>query len=71
MTEILTDKILQTIITIKGLYQEFTNYPTTVLNFQSEGKYSIQHKKKPLELMKYFIATYSDENDYVLDNTMG
>ena len=21
--------------------------------------------------MKYFIATYSDENDYVLDNTMG
>ena len=22
-------------------------------------------------LMKYFIATYSDENDYVLDNTMG
>ena len=26
---------------------------------------------KPLEMMKYFIATYSDENDYVLDNTMG
>jgi site-specific DNA-methyltransferase (adenine-specific) len=22
-------------------------------------------------MMKYFIATYSDENDYVLDNTMG
>jgi len=31
----------------------------------------IHPTQKPLEMMKYFIATYSDENDYVLDNTMG
>ena len=27
--------------------------------------------QKPLELMKYLIKTYSNENDMVLDNTMG
>lgn len=54
----------------KDYIQEFTNYPTTVLNFQSEGKI-LHPTQKPLELMKYFITTYSDENDYVLDNTMG
>ena len=27
--------------------------------------------QKPLELMKYLILTYSNENDMVLDNTMG
>ena len=27
--------------------------------------------QKPLELMKYLIKTYSNENDIVLDNTMG
>ena len=27
--------------------------------------------QKPLELMKYLIKTYSNENDLVLDNTMG
>ena len=31
----------------------------------------IHPTQKPLEMMKYFIATYSDENDMVLDNTMG
>lgn len=54
----------------KDYIQEFTNYPTTVLNFQSEGKI-LHPTQKPLDLMKYFIATYSDKNDYVLDNTMG
>ena len=32
------------------------------------GKHPTQ---KPLELMKYLISTYSNENDMVLDNTMG
>ena len=27
--------------------------------------------QKPLELMKYLISTYSNENDIILDNTMG
>ena len=43
----------------KDYIQEFTNYPTTVLNFPSEGKI-LHPTQKPLDLMKYFIATYSD-----------
>jgi len=50
--------------------QEFTNYPTDLIEFTFEQK-PIHPTQKPLDLMKYFIATYSDENDYVLDNTMG
>ena len=50
--------------------QEFTNYPTDLIEFAFEQK-PIHPTQKPLNLMKYFIATYSDENDYVLDNTMG
>ena len=50
--------------------QEFTNYPTDLIEFTFEQK-PIHPTQKPLNLMKYFIATYSDENDYVLDNTMG
>ena len=50
--------------------QEYTNYPTTIWEFGSEGK-TIHPTQKPLSLMKEIISTYSDENDYVLDNTMG
>ena len=50
--------------------QEYTNYPTTIWEFGSEGK-TIHPTQKPLSLMKEIIATYSDKNDYVLDNTMG
>lgn len=50
--------------------QKFTNYPTDLIEFTFEQK-PIHPTQKPLDLMKYFIATYSDENDYVLDNTMG
>ena len=41
-----------------------------MIEFAFEQK-PIHPTQKPLNLMKYFIATYSDENDYVLDNTMG
>ena len=54
----------------KEYLQKFTNYPTTVLNFSNEPK-PIHPTQKPLELIKYLIKTYSNENDYVLDNTMG
>jgi site-specific DNA-methyltransferase (adenine-specific) len=50
--------------------QEFTNYPTTVLNVASEGK-TIHPTQKPVQLFEYLIKTYSDENDLVLDNCLG
>jgi len=46
--------------------------PSSVQKFSTGRRQDLIHPtQKPLEMMKYFIATYSDENDYVLDNTMG
>ena len=47
-------------------------YPSSILEFTNANQKVKTHTtQKPLELMKYLIKTYSDENDYVLDNTMG
>lgn len=54
----------------KDYIQEFTNYPTTVLNIPSEGKI-LHPTQKPIELFEYLIKTYTNENDLVLDNTAG
>lgn len=49
--------------------QEFTNYPSTVLEFgKDRGHHPTQ---KPVALMEYLIRTYTNEGDTVLDNTMG
>ena len=45
-------------------------YPTRILYFPNEKK-SLHPTQKPLELLKYLLRTYSNENDMVLDNTMG
>ena len=50
--------------------QEWTNYPFDVLQFDSVGK-PIHPTEKPIELLKYLIKTYTNENDTVLDNCMG
>lgn len=50
--------------------QEWTNYPTTVLKFASEGK-PIHPTQKPVALMEYLIKTYSNEGDTILDFTFG
>lgn len=49
--------------------QEFTNYPTQILNFSSEQ--GLHPTQKPLPLMEYLIRTYTNEGDLVLDNCMG
>jgi len=50
--------------------QEFTNYPTDLIEFSFEQK-PIHPTQKPLELMEYLVKTYTNEGDMVLDNTMG
>jgi site-specific DNA-methyltransferase (adenine-specific) len=50
--------------------QEFTNYPTNLIEFSFEQK-PIHPTQKPISLMDYLILTYSNENDTILDNTMG
>lgn len=53
----------------KEVYQEFTNYPTTVLNFDvARGLHPTQ---KPVDLMEYLIRTYTNEGETVLDFAAG
>jgi site-specific DNA-cytosine methylase len=50
--------------------QTQTNYPSSILTFASEGK-NLHPTQKPVALMEYLIATYSNPCDTVLDPTMG
>ena len=61
--------------------QEATYYdatkvnPKTVLKFKSvpntPKRSKLHQTQKPLELIKYLVKTYTNENDWVLDNTCG
>lgn len=51
-------------------FQEWTNYPRSILRFPHEGK-SVHPTQKPVALFEYLIRTYTNEGDTVLDNTMG
>jgi DNA modification methylase len=49
-----------------------TRFPTNILEFKCVDNYSRLHSsEKPVDLLEYLIKTYTDENDMVLDNTMG
>lgn len=44
-------------------------YPIDVLNYSREN--GLHPTQKPVTLLEYFIKTYTNENDIVLDNCMG
>ena len=50
--------------------QEFTNYPTQLLEFGYD-KEKFHPTQKPVALLEYLIKTYTQENEAVLDFTMG
>lgn len=50
--------------------QTHTNYPRSILKFNSEGK-TVHPTQKPVDLFEYLIKTYTNEGEIVLDNTMG
>lgn len=50
--------------------QEYTNYPRNILDFKRDLP-NIHPTQKPVALLEYLIKTYTNENDLVLDNTMG
>lgn len=54
----------------KPFIQTKTNYPRSVLKFNSEGK-PIHPTQKPIDLFEYLIKSYSNENEIILDNCMG
>jgi len=58
------------------LYDEKLKYPDTKLEFHSRknelnSKHKIHPTQKPVKLMEYLISTYTNENETVLDFTMG
>lgn len=50
--------------------QEFTNYPTQIIEFCNEPS-PIHPTQKPVPLLEYLIKTYTNESEIVLDNCMG
>jgi DNA modification methylase len=55
----------------KSYIQEYENYPTEILKFKSMNG-NVQHPtQKPVALLEYLIKTYTNENELILDNTMG
>jgi len=47
-----------------------TNYPKDLIYFKQESK-KVHPTQKPVALMEYLIKTYTNENETVLDFTMG
>lgn len=53
-------------------YSSTERYPRSVLTYPTDKQTSNLHKtQKPLELCRYFIRTYSNSGDLILDNTAG
>lgn len=50
--------------------QEYTGYPSTVLEYNNEGK-TVHPTQKPIDLVEYLIKTHTNEGETVLDFTMG
>ena len=49
--------------------QDFTNYPTNILEFNTD--IGLHPTQKPVALGRYLIRTYTNEGDLILDNTCG
>ena len=54
----------------KENFQEWTNYPRSILKFVGDIK-PMHPTQKPVALMEYLIKTYTHEGETVLDNCMG
>jgi site-specific DNA-methyltransferase (adenine-specific) len=50
--------------------QTVTNYPRSVLHFQTVSD-TVHPTQKPVELLEYLIKTYTNEGETVLDNCFG
>ena len=48
---------------------EGSRYPLTVQDFKMDK--GLHPTQKPLELMQYMLKTYTNENEQILDPTMG
>jgi DNA modification methylase len=56
-------------VTFKKIYT--TKQPTSIIQFDKMRKGSVHPTQKPVALLEYLIKTYTQENETVLDFTMG
>ena len=54
----------------KDAVQEYENYPKDILKFNVVMK-PMHPTEKPVDMLEYFINTYTNEGELVLDNTSG
>ena len=72
--KIQNSKNFQTYGQLKNPVDNFNDdyYPSSILEFSNANQKGKQHPtQKPLALMEYLIKTYTNENETVLDFTMG
>jgi len=55
----------------KGNDNNGKRYPKRLLEFNVVERNTLHSTQKPLELIEYLVKTYTNENDTILDNTMG
>lgn len=55
----------------KDAIQTHTNYPLSIIKHKVDMKAKLHPTQKPIGLMEYFIKTYTNENETVLDFCMG
>ena len=55
----------------KKYTREYKNYPKNIIEFNYDYDKQIHPTQKPIALMEYLIKTYTNENETVLDFTMG
>ena len=65
-SELIGQKIKRTITKTDGI-----KYPRRIIKFNSIRQDKLHPTQKPVDLMEYLIKTYSNENETVLDFTMG
>lgn len=53
----------------KGMYSYITHYPRQLIQFNCQR--GLHPTQKPVELFEYFIQTYTNPGDLVLDNCLG
>ena len=73
--EQVAETVTETATQVGEFKQQFVNgkdkiNPTSLIDFKSESK-TIHPTQKPILLMEYLIRTYTNENETVLDFTMG
>ena len=57
--------------TKKPIENNGTRYPSSVQKFSNGNNGNVHPTQKPIDLLEYFIRTYTNEDETVLDFTMG